>query len=206
MNPNKDGDGMERFYTRRGLAKPQTTTEPVEGGTVFGGTRVVVPNVVTAAPKVAEPLKPQAKQLCGLLVSYSMDGDGQYWPLYEGTNTIGSDAKSNVTLVESSVGPHHAELKIKQGDDGLEAVLSDFLTAGGTYVNGSRLSTQAVACSDRDILQFGNRCQMLLVLIERAKYGLKTADEYESDARQHPEDESTSVGATVFDSTLQIGK
>lgn len=85
-------------------------------------------------------------------------------------------------------------------------MLSDFLTAGGTYVNGSRLSTQAVACSDRDILQFGNRCQMLLVLIERAKYGLKTADEYESDARQHPEDESTSVGATVFDSTLQIGK
>ena len=47
---------------------------------------------------------------------------------------------------------------------------------------------------------------MLLVLIERAKYGLKTAADYESDARQHPEDESTSVGATVFDSTLQIGK
>lgn len=48
------------------------------------------------------------KPVVGFLYSISRQGIGEYWPLYQGQNTIGSSPKCDVCLREGTVSGDHA--------------------------------------------------------------------------------------------------
>lgn len=135
------------------------------------------------------------KPIRGFLFSISRGVVGEYWPLRQGKNTIGSSPECDVFLPEASVSEEHASITIrileKQGKT--IASLKDTDSTNGTKINGDDVDFDANPCKNGDIIRFGSNYDCLLILIDTNEVGLKVAekfiaiDEAESD---EPWDES----------------
>ena len=112
----------------------------------------------------------------GFLFTASRQGNGEFWPLYVGTNTIGRLMTCDICLPDENVANRHAELDLEQGEGGLAVSLCVFQDEYATQLNGLTLDAGVVKCHDRDIIAIGDNLQFLLLLADVEKYGLNVSD------------------------------
>lgn len=122
------------------------------------------------------------KPIRGFLFSISRGVVGEYWPLRQGKNTIGSSSNCDVFLPEATVSEEHASITIrileKQGKT--IASLKDTDSTNGTKINGDDVDFDANPCKNGDIIRFGSNYDCLLVLIDTNEVGLKVAENFVS--------------------------
>ena len=150
--------------------RSQTSTQ----GTVVPGMHNQAPGVQAEAP--AESGAP----VVGFLYSISRKGIGEFWPVHVGRNTIGRDAGCDIRLLESSVSGVHAALNVKimKSDGRIVAQIRDEGSKNGITVNGEELDFGIHECHSNDIIVIGDNYQLLLLLIDAEKYGLKVSESF----------------------------
>ena len=120
------------------------------------------------------------KPIRGFLFSISKGVVGEYWPLRQGKNTIGSSPNCDVFLPEATVSEEHASITIrileKQGKT--IASLKDTDSTNGTKINGDDVDFDANPCKNGDIIRFGSNYDCVLILIDTNEIGLKVADNF----------------------------
>lgn len=116
-----------------------------------------------------------AKPLLGFLYSVSRTSYGEYWPLYQGSNSIGSSNECDIVLKEGTVSMQHAELvvrKMKNSGD-VDAAIIDQRSTNGTMVNGESIKISVPReCITNDIITIGDHYELLLILIKAKEHGL----------------------------------
>ena len=120
------------------------------------------------------------KPIRGFLYSISRGVVGEYWPLRQGKNTIGSSPLCDVCLPEATVSESHASLTIRilESKGKTIASLKDTDSTNGTWINGQDVDFDANPCKNGDIIRFGLHYECLLLLIDTEELGLKTASEF----------------------------
>ncbi len=121
------------------------------------------------------------KGVVGLLVSYSLWEEGEYWILREGKFEIGSSPTCQVSLRDAAVSGLHALLHIRRSrnDHRLLVAVMDQQSTNGTLVNGVDIEYGPQTLKDRDIIKVGSH-ELLMVLIDRVEYGLKLNPELQN--------------------------
>lgn len=146
----------------------------------------VVPDM-NPAVNVGTPQNNPSKPLAGFLYSVSRSKVGEFWPLYIGRNTIGNSSSCDIVLSEATVSADHAELVIRQKNDGtIISSLSDPRSTNGTMVNGESLDFSARECFDGDIITVGLNYQLFLILLDATKLNLAPTEGF-MPAEQEPE-------------------
>lgn len=120
------------------------------------------------------------KPVVGFLYSISRQGIGEYWPLYQGQNTIGSSPRCDVCLCEGTVSNEHAVVVIRKmkNPEKTIASISDARSTNGTMVNGESLGFSAMECFSGDIITIGENYELVLLLIDIKALGLKVAENF----------------------------
>ena len=137
----------------------------------------------TVVPDMSQPVSGEvhnvntSKPVVGFLYSVSRSMVGEYWPLHIGRNTIGQSSSCDIVLGESTVSSEHAELVVRQKNDGsIISSLSDPRSTNGTMINGESLDFSARECFNGDIITIGINYQLLLILLDASKLGLKPVE------------------------------
>lgn len=164
------GADYNDFYSRGNAGNPSTQ------GTVIPGMDKYAPNVA-ASGNVAAPSKP----VVGFLYSISRQGFGEYWPLYIGSNSVGRSADCDICLPEKTVSANHALINVKQMKTTKKVIASirDDRSSTPIFVNDEELEYEAHEIKDKDILTIGENYQLLVVLIDAEKYGLKVSENFQ---------------------------
>lgn len=139
---------------------------------------VVAPAVV--APAIEEPSAveapppplPAVHPLRGFLFSVSKEEQGEFWPVYEGDNSIGSDKSQGICLGESTIKAEHAVLTITDGEKGCTFMVRSVSADTPVTVNGAPAGNEGTTCYDRDILTVGKCYELLFVAVDPRRYGL----------------------------------
>ena len=120
------------------------------------------------------------KPVAGFLYSISRQGIGEYWPLYQGQNTIGSSSKCDICLNEGTVSGEHAVLVVRKmkNPEKTIASISDARSTNGTMVNGESLGFSAIECFNGDIITIGENYELVVILIDVKALGLKVAENF----------------------------
>lgn len=136
-----------------------STTNPGHGGlpprrdaTVPGNSGYPVPAAGGGSPRrrtmiegadeaSAETGGAPENPLAGFLVSFSRTEAGEFWPLREGNNSLGSGPENDIQLPEQRVSAKHANLNVRHdaGAPHWKFQLVDLSSSNGTYLNGERL-------------------------------------------------------------------
>lgn len=126
------------------------------------------------------PQKQSNKPVAGFLYSISRQGIGEYWPLYQGQNTIGSSPECDIRLQEGTVSGEHAVIVVRKmrNPEKTIASISDTRSTNGTMVNGESLGFSAMECFNGDILTIGLNYELVLMLIDVNALGLKVAENF----------------------------
>lgn len=114
----------------------------------------------------------QVRTLAGFLYSVSHTTTGEFWPVYEGDNSVGNNENNDIFLNETSVSEQHANIVACIEDDKLCIYIQDKLSDSGTFCNGQRVKTEKTRCHNGDIITFGNSYQALLLFADARKYAL----------------------------------
>lgn len=112
--------------------------------------------------------KQQQRTLVGFLFSYSKTQAGEFWPLYEGNNTVGSNKTCNVALYEEQVSNSHALINAvrKKDEDKLDFRIKDAGSETSTIVDGEQLMMGDVATlKNRSRIVIGGY-ELIVVLID----------------------------------------
>lgn len=153
----------------------QTSRKEMGAGTVIPNESGEVEESVKIKTKRVEKDKP----VLGFFYSVSRDKFGEYWPLYLGPNTIGRDGNSDIILNEGTVSGNHATLIIHKEDDGeVYAGIKDNGSTHGVKVNGKSTHFDVVGCNNMDIIKIGKNYELLFILIDSDKVGLKPAENF----------------------------
>ena len=131
----------------------------------------------TATPQTRKVVQP-GKPIVGFLYSISRTRAGEFWPIQLGKNTIGQAEDNDIQLPEGTVSSSHAVLLTRQGKNGIIASIKDDQSTNGTKINGEPLDFGAEECHDGDVITIGNNYELLLVLIDAEKRGLKAAEDF----------------------------
>ena len=110
----------------------------------------------------------QHRHLVGFLFSYSKTQAGEFWPLYEGKNIVGSHKNCDVALYEEQVSNPHAHVFAirKKGEDKLEFRIQDAGSETSTIVDGEQLMVGDVATlKNRSRIVIGGY-ELIVVLID----------------------------------------
>lgn len=120
------------------------------------------------------------KPVAGFLYSISRQGIGEYWPLYQGQNTIGSSPNCDVYLREGTVSGEHAVLVVRKmkNPEKTIASISDARSTNGTMINGESLGFAAVECFNGDIITIGENYELVVILVDVKALGLKVATNF----------------------------
>lgn len=142
-----------------------------------------VPNV--QATEMQETHKP----ILGFLYSVSRIGNGEFWPLHLGANTIGRDADCDVVLNEGTVSGHHADLVIRQmkNPDKIIVSLQDSRSTCGTMLNGSSLGFDLQECHHGDIITIGEHYELYFILVDVVSLGIKPIEGFVKTAAPAPQ-------------------
>ena len=136
------------------------------------------PDTVVAKPQPKKPA--MSKPVVGFLYSISRTVAGEYWPLHVGQNTIGKSETCDIVLKEGTVSEEHAVLMVRKmkNPETVIASINDARSTNGTMLNGESLPFSAVDCKNGDIITIGDNYEMLLILIDTAKLGLKVSTDF----------------------------
>jgi hypothetical protein len=152
INPADLDDTIDRDRLRRELANAVSTTAAERGWKISGPITVTVavdpsvPRGLSDCSGTSEsgPLDPWA-QLVSTSPPRALDvGDNQ--------NVLGRAHDSDIVLSVPEVSRHHA-LIVRRDN---EVLLSDFESANGTKLNGTRLDRETVAIVPGDQISFGD--------------------------------------------------
>ena len=169
---NSFNQPTDSFYSRN-------ATPDLHGGTVVPGMdqSQSLKRVQEGAPEQT-PLSPVGKMpvgkpILGFLYSVSRTGMGEYWPLYQGENTIGNDPNCNICLGEATVSSTHASIVLRKMKSGkVIASVCDSRSTNGSMLNGEELDFNPHDCKNGDILTVGENYQLLLIIIDVVSLGL----------------------------------
>ena len=105
---------------------------------------------------------------------------GEYWPLYQGPNTIGRSSESDIVLNEGTVSSDHACITIykEEDPDEIYAAVENVRSTNGTRLNGASIKLNKVECKNMDVIKFGKNYECLFLLIDVVSVGLKQAEEF----------------------------
>lgn len=131
----------------------------------------------TPEPQPRRVVRP-GKPIVGFLYSISRSRAGEYWPIQLGKNTIGQAESNDIQLAEGTVSSFHAVLLTRQGKDGIIASIKDDQSTNGTMINGEPLGFGSEDCHDGDVITIGNNYEMVLILIDAEKRGLKVSQDF----------------------------
>lgn len=120
------------------------------------------------------------KPIVGMLYSISKTSYGEFWPLYLGANVIGRSADCDIILNEATISEHHAEIVVRsmKKPEKIIASIRDSRSTCGSLVNGESLGFEPKECFDRDIITIGEHYEMLFILIDIKKIGLKVSEDF----------------------------
>lgn len=172
--------GGQGFYQPRGQRPAKGTyvqgmDSPAEPAGVGygGGTQPFTPHQQTA-PRANAGGKP----VLGFLYSISRTPQGEFWPLYQGPNTIGQSADCDVQLPESTVSGEHAVLVVRKqkNPERVIASIADSRSTNGTMLNDESLGFVAVECHNGDLITVGDNYTLYLILVDAAAIGLSVAE------------------------------
>ena len=115
----------------------------------------------TIAPAPAAPAAPAAgskpsgqsafpSPLVGFLVSFSVDPNGQHWPVRYGRTSIGSEAGCEIMLAAPGVSSRHAEVMVRDNRGAPKIWVSDNNSTNGTQLNGADIFTERPDLSHGD--------------------------------------------------------
>lgn len=115
--------------------------------------------------------------IAGFLYSVSRTSAGEYWPIYEGPNTIGRGADSIVRLNDPQVSEKHAKLVVRamynaSKKTGILVYVQDDASTCGTMLNGTSLGFEPKECHHGDILTIGPNYELYLILVDATTLGL----------------------------------
>ncbi|MBQ6954262.1 MAG: FHA domain-containing protein [Bacteroidales bacterium] len=126
------------------------------------------------------------KPVLGFFYSVSKSSFGEYWPLYLGPNSIGRNGNCDIVLNEGTVSAQHATLIIHKEDDGeVYAGIKDNGSTHGVKVNGKSIRFDMASCNNMDIVKIGKNYELLFILVDAEKLGLKPAETFE-EVKQAP--------------------
>ena len=140
-----------------------------------------IPGMTDATQPVKPGLNPlSGKPIRGFLYSISRGVVGEFWPLRQGKNTIGSSPKCNICLPEATVSEEHASITIRilEAQGKTIASLKDTDSTNGTKINGSDIDFDANPVKNGDIIKFGLNYECLLILIDTEEHGLKVNKDF----------------------------
>lgn len=101
----------------------------------------------------------------GVLYSISRSIIGDIFPIYLGTNRVGSDAACDIVLKEMSVSDYHALITVwKDEDDKYNMNIQDNNSYYGTYIGSEMVDYESRMVHDGDILSFGRHYKLLVRL------------------------------------------
>ena len=173
--PNGAGSN-NNFYSRGN--RPSSVRGTVVPG--MAETQTGVPTgseAPVSIPQTRKSVQP-GKPIVGFLYSISRSRTGEYWPIQLGKNTIGQVEGNDIQLAEGTVSSNHAILLTRQIKNGIIASIKDDQSTNGTMINGEPLGFGAEECHDGDIITIGNNYELVLVLIDTEKRGLKVSKDF----------------------------
>ena len=153
--------------------------------------------------KPAKKSVDNGKPIRGFLYSISKSVVGEFWPLRQGKNTIGSSPKCDICLKEATVSEEHASITIRilEKQEKTIASLKDTDSTNGTKINGEDVDFDANKCVNGDIIRFGSCYECLLILIDTKETGLSVAENFiplESDDEEAESFENDVNSETIF--------
>ena len=102
--------------------------------------------------------------LVGFLVSFSLDPNGQHWPIRFGRTSIGSEAGCEVTVAAAGVSGRHAEIMVRDNKGSVKIWVSDNNSTNGTKLNGSDIFTDRPDLSNGDQVSIADISFMFVAL------------------------------------------
>lgn len=144
---------------------------PYEGKTVIPG----INNGNVASTKVLN-----SKPVVGFLYSISRTGNGEYWPLRVGPNSIGRSKGCDIYLPEATVSEQHAEfvVRLMKNPEKVIASIYDHRSTCGTMINGESLGFEPRECMNGDIITIGDHYDLYVILIDVKQLGLSTCQAF----------------------------
>ena len=168
------GASSNNFYSRGNRSSSNRGTVVPGMMEAQAGPQTTSSEPTSQPRKTVQPGKP----IVGFLYSISRTRAGEYWPLQLGKNTIGQNEGNDILLAEGTVSSNHAVLLTRQGKNGIIASIKDDQSTNGTKINGEPLDFGAEECHDGDIITIGNNYELLIVLIDADKRGLKLSEDF----------------------------
>ncbi|MDR2232897.1 MAG: FHA domain-containing protein [Tannerella sp.] len=111
--------------------------------------------------KETEKTDSERKKLTGFLVSYSRLPNGAYFPLYEGKNTIGRSASSNVCIRnDSAVSERHLSILYRAADRKFK--FKDEQSSNGTFINNELLDEGEL--KNFDMIRIGDTSLLFIAI------------------------------------------
>jgi ribosomal protein L34E len=120
-------------------------------GTVIGGNGIGNDDVV------------DSRKLVGFLVTYSLDSNGLFFPLYEGRNFIGRDSSTDICIQgDNKISGKHFSILYRSVDRKFK--FKDEQSSNGTFIN-EKISDEG-ELTDHDIIQIGSTRLILMIIPE----------------------------------------
>jgi hypothetical protein len=113
----------------------------------FSRTTIVSQEATTPGAPIAQTEK---RKIVGWLVTFSHDEYGQDFKIFVGKNKIGSDARCDIVISDSSVSGEHTTVLFREN----EFLIKDNFSTNGTKING--VTTNEGKLKDGDTLTLGN--------------------------------------------------
>ena len=115
--------------------------------------------------------------IAGFLYSVSRTSAGEFWPIYEGPNSIGRGVENVVNLSDPQVSEKHAKLVVRpmfnlNEKTGVLVYIQDDASTCGTMLNGISLGFEPKECHHGDIITIGPNYELYLILVDAASLGL----------------------------------
>ncbi|GEM_PF-2410021 len=132
------------------------------------------------------------RALVGFLFSYSNTATGEFWPLFEGKNTIGSSANNDIILLEAGVSEMHASVFVikKRDETSLDFRIQDAGSSNSTIVDKQQLFAGDVTpLKERSVVSIGGYT-LIATLVDYAAEQLVPNPGFES---REPEEEDLSA-------------
>ena len=109
----------------------------------------------------------QMKRLVGFLVSYSHSRMGEFFPLYEGGNTLGRDSSNDIVISDQSVSGEH--LLISYYSENRKFYFNTVeLSQNGTYVNDVFFTRGGGELVDSAVIAVGSTRLFFIAIPEKA--------------------------------------
>ncbi|MDR2971631.1 MAG: zinc-ribbon domain-containing protein [Bacteroidales bacterium] len=141
--PRMDTDDMRMDTDGESVAVPKEKKQPVVG-TIIQGT-----NFENRSNESTR------KKLIGFLVTFSLSSNGDFFPLYEGKNTVGRDPANNIVIDDNAVSGEHLVIAYYSQNKKIyfETV---GLTQNGTELNGKFYPKGGDELTTMDLIKIGS--------------------------------------------------